>query len=146
MVRLDNLAVKAGQFARGLGNQMAQGGDADRVVARVHDTGILAQFAQAVHLLGGVACGTRDQRRARALDIGDDGIEGHDVREVDNHIGSRCVLELAQIEANLGHDIKNGLTGGVDNALGGGADERAHAARSHNDGLNQADQLPSEHR
>lgn len=66
--------------------------------------------------------------RRRALDIGDDGIEGHDVREVDNHIGSRCVLELAQIEADLGHDIKNGLPGGIDNAFGGGADERAHAA------------------
>ena len=88
-----------------------------------NNAGVLAQLTQAVHLLGGVACGARDQRRARALDIGDDGVEGHDVREVDNHIGSRFVLELAQIEANLGHDIKNGLTGGIDNALGGGADE-----------------------
>ena len=143
MVRLDDLAVKAGQLVCGLSHQMTQGGDADGVVARVHDAGVLTQLAQAVHLLGRIARGARDQRGARALDIGDDGIEGHDVREVDNHIG---VLELAQIEANLGYDIKNGLTGGVDNALGGGADERAHAARSHNDGLNQADQPPSEHR
>lgn len=125
---------------------MTQGGDADGVIARVHNAGVLAQLTQAVHLLGSVACGARDQRRTRALDIGDDGVEGHDVREVDNHIGSRCVLELAQIEANLGHDIKNGLPGGVDNSFGGSADERAHAARSHNDGLNQADQLPSEYR
>ena len=125
---------------------MTQGCDADGVIARVHNAGVLAQLTQAVHLLGGVACGARDQRRARALDIGDDGIEGNDVREVDDYIGGRCVLELAQIEANLGDDVKNGLTGGVDNALGGGSDERAHAARSHNDGLNQADQLPSEHR
>ena len=146
VVRLHNLAVKAGQFARGLCHQMAQGGDADRVVARVHDAGILAQLAQAVHLLGHIARGARDQRRARALDIGDDGVEGHDVREVDDDVGCRGALELGQVEADLGDDIKNGLTGGVDNALGGGADERAHAARSHNDGLNQADQLPSEHR
>ena len=146
MVRLDNLAIKAGQFARGLGNQMAQGGDADGVVARVHDAGILTQLAQAVHLIGCVARGARDQRGARALDIGDDGIEGHDVREVDDYIGYRGALELGQIKTDLGDDIKNVLTGGVDNDLGGGADERAHTARSHNDGLNQADQLPSEHR
>ena len=146
MVRLDDFAVKAGQLACSLRYQMAQGCDTDGVIARVHNAGVLAQLTQAVHLLGRIARGARDQRGARALDIGDDGIEGNDVREVDNHIGSRCVLELAQIEADLGHDIKNGLTGGVDNALGGGADERAHAARSHNDGLNQADQPPSEHR
>ena len=146
MVRLDDFAVKAGQLACGLCYQMAQGCDTDGIIAGVHDAGVLTQLAQAVHLIGCVACGARDQRRARALDIGDDGIEGHDVREVDNHIGGQCVLELAQIEANLGDNIKNGLTGGVDNALGGSADERAHAARSHNDGLNQADQLPSEHR
>ena len=125
---------------------MTQGCDADGVIAGVHDAGVLAQLTQAVHLLGSVACGARDQRRARALDIGDAGVKGHDVREVDNHIGSRCVLELAQIEANLGHNVENGLSGGIDNTLGGSADERAHAARSHNDGLNQADQLPSEHR
>ena len=125
---------------------MTQGCDADGVIARVHNAGVLAQLTQAVHLLGGVACGARDQRRARALDIGDDGFEGHDVREVDDNVGRRGALELGQIKTDLGDDIKNGLTGGVDNALGGGADERAHAARSHNDGLNQADQPPSEHR
>ena len=146
VVRLDDLTVKAGQLACGLRYQMTQGCNTDGVIARVHNAGILAQLAQAVHLLGGVARGARDQRGTRALDIGDDGIEGNDVREVDDYIGGRCVLELAQIEANLGDDVKNGLTGGVDNALGGGSDERAHAARSHNDGLNQADQLPSEHR
>ncbi len=106
----------------------------------------LAQLTQAVHLLGRIARGARDQCGARALDIGDDGIEGHDVREVDDNVGRRGALELGQIKTDLGDDIKNGLTGGVDNALGGGADERAHAARSHNDGLNQADQPPSEHR
>ena len=112
----------------------------------MHDPGVLTQLAQAIHLLGRIACGARDQRRTRALDIGDDGIEGHDVREVDDDVGCRGVLELGQVEADLGDDVENGLTGGVDNALGGSANERAHAARSHNDGLNQADQLPSEHR
>ena len=125
---------------------MAQGCDADGVIAGVHDAGVLTQLAQAVHLLGRIARGARDQRGARALDIGDDGIEGHDVREVDDNVGRRGALELGQIKTDLGDDIKNGLTGGIDGALGGGADERAHAARSHNDGLNQADQLPSEHR
>ena len=146
MVRLDDFAVKAGQLARGLGNQMAQGGDTDRVVARVHNTGVLTQLAQAIHLLGRIARGAGNECGTRALDIGDNGIEGHDVREVDDYIGGRCALELGQVEADLGDDVKNGLSSGVDNALGGGADERAHAARSHNDGLNQADQLLSEHR
>ena len=146
MVRLDDFAVKAGQLACGLCYQMTQGCDADGVIAGVHDAGVLAQLAQAVHLLGRVTRGARDQRRARALDIGDDSIEGRNVREVDDDVGCRGALELGQIKTDLGDDIKNGLTGGVDNALGGGADERAHTARSHNDGLNQADQLPSEHR
>ena len=146
VVRLDNLAIKAGQFARGLGNQMAQGCDTDGVIAGVHDTGILAQLAQAVHLLRRIARGAGNECGARALDIGDNGIKGHDVREVDDDVGCRCALELGQVKTDLGDDIKNGLTCGVDNALGGGADERAHAARSHNDSLNQADQLPSEHR
>ena len=145
-MRLDNLAVKAGQLARGLCYQMTQGCDTDGVIAGVHDAGVLTKLAQAVHLIGCVARGARDQRGARALDIGDDGIEGHDVREVDDDVGRRGALELGQIKTDLGDDVKNGLTGGVDNALGGGSDERAHAARSHNDGLNQADQLPSEHR
>ena len=112
----------------------------------MHDAGVLAQLAQAVHLLGRISRGARDQCSVRSLDIGDDGVEGHDVREVDDHIGRRGALELGQIKADLGDDIKDGLTGGIDNALGGGADERAHTARSHNDSLNQADQLPSEHR
>ena len=146
MVRLDDFAVKAGQLACCLCYQMAQGCDTDGIIAGVHDAGVLTQLAQAIHLLGCVARGARDQRCARALDIGDDGIEGNDVREVDDDVGCRGVLELGQVEADLGDDVENGLTGGVDNALGGSANERAHAARSHNDGLNQADQLPSEHR
>ena len=146
VVRLDDLAVKAGQFARGLGHQMTQGGDADGVVARVHDAGILAQLAQAVHLLGRIARGAGNERGARALDIGDNGIKGRDIREVDDHVGRRSAFEFGQIKADLGDDIEDRLSGGADNAFGGSADERAHAARSHNDGLNQADQLPSEHR
>ena len=125
---------------------MTQGCDTDGVIAGVHDAGVLTQLAQATHLLRRIARGARDQRGTRAFDIGDDGIEGRNVREVDDDVGCRSVLELGQIKTDLGYDIKNGLTGGVDNALGGSADERAHAARSHNDGLNQADQLPSEHR
>ena len=112
----------------------------------MHDASVLAQLAQAIHLLRRIARGAGNECSARALDIGDNGVKGHDVREVDDHIGRRCVLELGQIKADLGHDIKDGLSGGIDNALGGGADERAHTARSHNDGLNQADQLPSGHR
>ena len=50
VVRLDDLAVKAGQLACGLRYQMTQGCNTDGVIARVHDTGILAQLAQAVHL------------------------------------------------------------------------------------------------
>ena len=146
MVRLDDFAVKAGQLACGLCYQMTQGCDTDGVIAGVHDAGVLTQLAQAIHLLGCVACSARDQRRARALDIGDDSIEGRNVREVDDDVGCWGVLELGQVEADLGDDVKNGLSSGVDNALGGSADERAHAARSHNDGLNQADQLPSKHR
>ena len=146
VVRLDNLAVKAGQLACGLCYQMTQGCDTDGVIAGVHDAGVLTQLTQAVHLIGCVARGAGNECGARALDIGDDGIEGRNVREVDDDVGCRCAPELGQIKTDLGDNIKNGLTGGVDNARGGGADERAHAARSHNDGLNQADQLPSEHR
>ena len=123
MVRLDDLAVKARQLARRLGHQMAQGGDADGVVARVHDAGALTQLTQAVHLLGCVARGARDQRGTRALDIGDNSVKSHDVREVDNHVGRRSVLELGQIKADLGDDVKDGLTGGINDALGGSADE-----------------------
>ena len=57
MVRLDDFAVKAGQLACSLRYQMAQGCDTDGVIARVHNAGVLAQLTQAVHLLGGVACG-----------------------------------------------------------------------------------------
>ena len=112
----------------------------------MHDAGVLTQLAQAVHLLRRITRGAGNECRVRTLDIGNDGIEGHDVREVDDHVGCRGALELGQVKTDVGHDIKNGLPGGVDNAFGGSADERAHAARSHNDGLNQADQLPSEHR
>ena len=146
MVRLDDFTVKAGQLACGLCYQMTQGCDTDGVIAGVHDAGVPTQLAQAIHLLGCVARGARDQRGACTLDIGDDGVKGHDVREVDDNVCCRGAFELGQIKTDLGDDIKNGLPGGVDNALGGGADERAHTARSHNDGLNQADQLPSEHR
>ena len=94
VVRLDDFAVKAGQLSRGLCHQMTQGCDTDGVIAGVHDAGALTQLAQAIHLLGRIACGARDQRRARALDIGDDGVEGRNVREVDDDVGCRSVLEL----------------------------------------------------
>lgn len=90
MVRLDDFAVKAGQLACGLCYQMAQGCDTDGVIAGVHDAGVLTQLAQAIHLIGCVARGARDQRGTRALDIGDDGVEGHDVREVDDDVGCRA--------------------------------------------------------
>ena len=73
-------------------------------------------------------------------------VETHHNQKVDAPSGTAKLLLDAIVEADLGDDVKNGLSSGVDNALGGSADQRAHAARSHNDGLNQADQLPSEHR
>ena len=122
-MRLDNLAVKAGQLARGLGHQVAQGGDADGVVAGVHNAGALAQLAQAVHLLSRITRSAGNESCARALDIGDNGVKSRDVREVDDHVGRRSALELGQIKADLGHDVKDGLSGGINDALGGSADE-----------------------
>ena len=73
---------------------MTQGGDTDGVIAGVHDTGVLTKLAQAIHLLGCVARGARDQRGARAFDIGDDSIEGRNVREVDDDVGCWGAPEL----------------------------------------------------
>ena len=132
MVRLDDFAVKAGQLACGLCYQMTQGGDADGVIAGVHDAGVLTQLAQAAHLLGCVARGARDERGARAGDVGGDGGQGLRAGEVDGDVGCGRGGEFGDVCAAVFADD------GVTRVKGALLEEAPHASRSDEDDVHGA--------
>jgi len=79
VVRLADLHVKAGELAGCLGREVAQGRNANGVVARVQDRGEIAQRAQALHLVHGIAGSAANQGATAALDVGHDRGQGRDV-------------------------------------------------------------------
>ena len=98
---------------------------------------MLTQLLYLLELLLGVARGAANERRARALNIGGDGGQGASVGKIDDYIGDGGSGQFVRIKAYLGLDIEEGLAGCVRHGLGGCLDERAHAARSHDDGAKQ---------
>ena len=70
VVRLADLHVKAGELAGCLGREVAQGRNAYGVVARVQDGGVVAQHAQALHLVHGIAGSAANQGASASLYVG----------------------------------------------------------------------------
>ena len=143
VVRLHDLDVETREFARRLGYKVPECRDADGVVARPHDGGDAAQFAQDRELLIRIACGPAYQGGAGPAHVAGDSVECGHVREIDDDLRSRGGLKLFHLKADLRHHLEQRLARAVAHFAGGAVDEGSHATRAADNDAKQEDQPPS---